>query len=133
MSRIFDALRSAQASRTKANTHGGNILGLSETPDRRESPRVEINVELTVYGRSAGGPPFYEKAKAVKGNNNGGLLLMAIPVVEGQDLLLINNQISREQVCRVVEFRVLDAQICEVSVAFSAPSEDFWKNAPTNI
>jgi len=126
MSRIFDALKSAQTSRAKTSVQGGNILGLLEPQDRRESPRVEIDVELTVYGRTPGGPPFYDKAKAIRGNKNGGLLLMTVPVIEGQDLLLINNQISREQICRVLEFRARDAQVSEVSVIFSTPSDDFW-------
>jgi len=126
MSRIFDALKSAQATRAKTSVQGGNILGLLEPQDRRESPRVEINVELTVYGRTPGGPPFYDKAQAVRGNKNGGLILMTVPVIEGQDLLLINNQISMEQVCRVLEFRARDEQVCEVSVLFSTPSDDFW-------
>ena len=127
MSRIFDALKSAQESRTKTGMWAEKLLGLMEPADRRESPRVEINVELTVYGRTPGGPPFYETATAVKANANGGLLLLAIPVVEGQDLLLINNRISREQLCRVVEFRVRDSQTCEVSVVFPNANPDFWK------
>jgi hypothetical protein len=127
MSRIFDALKSAQESRTKTGLWAEKLLGLMEPSDRRESPRVDVNVELTVYGRTPGGPPFYETATAVKANSNGGLLLLTIPVVEGQDLLLINNHISQEQLCRVVEFRVQDSQTCEVSVAFPAANPDFWK------
>jgi len=127
MSRIFDALKSAQESRTKTGLWADKLLGLLEQPDRRESPRVDINVELTVYGRTPGGPPFYETATAVKANANGGLLLLTIPVVEGQDLLLINNHISREQLCSVVDFRVQDSQTCEVSVVFPAANPDFWK------
>jgi len=129
MSRIFDALKIAQASRSKTNMQGGNILGLIETPERRESPRVELNVDLTVYGRTAGGPPFYETAKAIRGNANGGLLLVTIPVAEGQDLLLINNQVPKEQLCRVLEFRVRDANTSEVSVAFPEPNAEFWNTA----
>jgi len=129
MSRIFDALKSAQASRSKTNMQAGNLLGLIDAPERRESPRVEINVELTVYGRTAGGPPFYETAKAIRGNANGGLLLVTIPVAEGQDLLLINNQVPKEQLCRVLEFSVRDAQTSEVSVAFAEPNAEFWNSA----
>jgi hypothetical protein len=131
MSRIFDALKNVQEARTKTGEWADKLLGMMEPLDRRESPRVEINVELTVYGRTAGGPPFYEAAMAVKGNANGGLLLMTIPVVEGQDLLLINNRISREQLCRVAEFRVRDSQTCEVSVIFPAANPDFWKISGT--
>ena len=126
MSRIFDALKTAQASRSKTGMQAGSILGLMESPERRESPRVEINVELTVYGRTAGGPPFYEAASAIRGNANGGLLLLTIPVTEGQDLLLINNQVAREQICRVLEFRVRDAHTSEVSVAFPEANAEFW-------
>ena len=128
MSRIFAALKIAAESRLKNGLLGGKTLGVMELPDRRESPRAELNIDLTVYGRTATDSTFYEQGKAVRGNTSGGLLLLEIPVFEGQDLLLINNRLSKEQICRVMEFRALDAQTTEVSVVFPEPNPDFWNS-----
>jgi len=127
MSRIFEALKSAAEARLKNRRSGEKTLRTMEVPERRESPRVELNIDLTVYGRTASDSTFYEHARAVSGNTNGGLLLLEFPVVEGQDLLLINNRRSKEQICRILEFRVLDAQTSEVSVVFSEAQGRLWE------
>jgi hypothetical protein len=109
MSRIFDAIKSARESRSKN----------------------ELDIDLTVYGRSSCEDVFYEQARAITGNVNGGVFLLAIPVVEGQDLLLINNGTSQEQICNVVSVRIQDIQTSEVSVSFPVPNPDFWKPSET--
>jgi len=92
------------------------------------TPRKELDIDLTVYGRSACEVPFYESAKAIKGNANGGLFLLSVPVTEGQDLLLINNTTSHEQICSIVSVRIRDIQTSEVSVSFPLPNPGFWKS-----
>jgi hypothetical protein len=98
-----------------------------ELPERRVSPRKELDIDLTVYGRSNGEGAFYEQARAISGNANGGVFLLTIPVLEGQDLLLINNGAAQEQVCNVLSVHIRDIQTSEVSVSFPAPNPDFWK------
>jgi hypothetical protein len=98
-----------------------------ELPERRVTPRIELGIDLTVYGRSACEDAFYEQAKAVSGNANGGVLLLGIPVTEGQGLLLINNGTSQEQICNIVSVQAQDMQTLEVSVSFPLPNPDFWK------
>ncbi len=121
MSRIYEALKSAQESRTKNVPIGSDSLGIMELADRRESPRQDLDSDLTVYGRAFDDAPFYEQAKAVRSETaKGGLFLLPVPVAEGQELLLINNRTSQEQICRVVNFMVRDAQIGEVSDGFSS-------------
>jgi hypothetical protein len=127
MSRIFDAIRSARESRSKAGLDASDCLGEMELPERRVTPRVELGIDLTVYGRSACEDAFYEQAKAVSGNANGGVLLLGIPVTEGQGLLLINNGTSQEQICNIVSVQAQDMQTLEVSVSFPLPNPDFWK------
>ena len=127
MSRIYEALKTAQEFRAKSGLTSGDGLGVMEMPERRVSSREDLDIDLTVYGRAAGETPFYEHAKAVSGNANGGLFLLAVPVVEGQDLLLINNRASLEQVCRVVNFTIRDPQTSEVSVVFPFPNPEFWQ------
>jgi hypothetical protein len=100
-----------------------------ELPERRVAPRKELDIDLTVYGRSACEAAFYEQARAISGNANGGVFLLTIPVLEGQDLLLINNGTSQEQICCVVSVRIRDIQASEVSVSFPLPNPDFWKSS----
>lgn len=129
MSRIFDAIRNSCESRSQRGLDASDSLGGMELPDRRVTPREELDIDLTVYGRSAGEAAFYEQAKAISGNANGGVFLLAVPVLEGQDLLLINNGTSQEQICNVVSVQIQDIQTSEVSVSFPAPNADFWQPA----
>jgi hypothetical protein len=50
-----------------------------------------------------------------------------VPVLEGQDLFLTNSRTLKEQICRVVNVRVQDAQTSEVSVEFPIPNPEFWQ------
>jgi|SRR5665213_876234 len=127
MSRIYEAIRTARESRSKNGLDGSDNLGEMELPDRRVAPRKELDIDLTVYGRSSSDSTFYEQARAISGNANGGVFLMGIPVLEGQDLLLINNGAAQEQVCSVLSVHIRDIQTSEVSVSFPSPNPDFWK------
>jgi hypothetical protein len=126
MSRIFDAIQCARESRAKNGTAKAESLAQMELPDRRATPRKGLDLNLTVYGRSSSDAVFYEQAKAISGNANGGVFLFSIPVIEGQDLLLINCATSEEQICRVVNVRIVDIQSSEVSVSFPEPNGTFW-------
>ncbi len=126
MSRIYDAIRIANESKAKVGPGRSDSLGEMELPDRRVTPRIDLDIDLTVYGRAAGNDPFYERAKAISGNANGGVFQLSIPVVEGQDLLLINNNTSREQICNVLSVQIRDIQTSEVSVSFPMPNPEFW-------
>ncbi len=127
MSRIYDAIKIARESRSRSGLEGSDFLGEMELPERRITPRSELDIDLTVYGRSAYEATFYERAKAISGNVNGGVILLTVPILEGQDVLLINNSTSLEQICNVVAVRVVDLETCEVSVSFPVPNPDFWK------
>jgi hypothetical protein len=129
MSRIYDAIRTAHESRSKSGFDLSDRLGEMEWPERRITPRTELDIDLTVYGRSACEVAFYEPARAISGNVNGGVILLSVPIVEGQDLLLINNSTSLEQISNVVRVQIINIQTSEVSVSFPVPNPDFWKSA----
>jgi hypothetical protein len=131
MSRIYDAIRTARESRVQSGLNTSDSLGQMELDDRRVTPRKELDIDLTVYGRLAGEETFYAQAKAISGNANGGVFLLSVPVVEGQDVLLINNGISEEQICNVIKVHVRDMQTSEVSVSFPIPNAAFWKSSLT--
>jgi hypothetical protein len=100
-----------------------------ELDERRITLRKDLDIDLTVYGRRPGEDTFYAQAKAISGNANGGVFLLSVPVVDGQDLLLINNGISQEQICNVIGVHIRDMQTSEVSVSFPIPNAAFWKNS----
>jgi hypothetical protein len=129
MSRIFDAIKIAREARSVKGLDTSDLLGKMELPERRVTPRAELAIDLTVYGRCASESAFYEQARAISGNANGGVFLLGVPVVEGQDLLLINNGTSLEQISNIVNVHVRDIQTCEVSVSFPVPNPDFWKTS----
>jgi hypothetical protein len=85
-----------------------------------------LDVPLTVYGRGPTGAPFYQEAEAVNVSATGGLIVLRTPVHEGQDLLLINNWTSIEQICSIVRVRSRGAETFQVGVTFPSPNLDFW-------
>jgi len=129
MSRNYDATESARELKSNNGVDNSDFLGDTESPKRRVTPRMDLEIDLTVYGRSACEDTFYEQARAISGNANGGVFLLTNPVLEGQDLLLINNGASQEQICHVVSVRILDIQTSEVSVSFPMPNPDFWRSS----
>jgi hypothetical protein len=131
MSRIYDSIRTARESRDRIGLNGSDSLGKMDLPERRISPRIDLDIDLAVYGRLPDEDAFYARAKAISGNANGGVFLLSIPVVEGQDLLLINNVTSAEQICNVLNVNIRDIQTSEVAVCFPIPNSDFWKDSAT--
>jgi hypothetical protein len=127
MSQFYEALKIVEAARSESGAANGDSLGVMEMPEQRRSQRWELDVPLTVYGRGLSGSPFYKDADAVNGSAYGGVIVLRAPVCEGQDLMLINNWTSKEQVCRVVHVRGRDAETNEVGVAFSSLNPEFWQ------
>jgi len=126
MSRIFEAIQTAREMRTMNCRSESDSLGQMELPERRISPRSTMFGGLYVYGSSETGDVFYEPATAISGNANGGVFLLAIPVAEGQELMLFNSSNAQEQLCGVMGVRIRDIQSSEVSVNFSEPNASFW-------
>jgi hypothetical protein len=126
MSRIYEALRTVEAKRSLSGARDRDSLGVMEMTERRRSRRWELDVPLTVYGHGSGGSPFYQEAEAINAGAEGALLLMRAPACEGQELLLINNYSSKEQLCRIVRVRSRDTETNEVGVTFPWPNPEFW-------
>jgi hypothetical protein len=121
MSRIYDALKSAQrerASKQKRDSEAAN--------ERRHVRRFQLEVPVFVYGHADGNEPFHEEATATVVNANGALLAMASQVIPGQTLLLTNPATHAEQSCRVVHLRASQAKTAEVGVAFDVHAPEFW-------
>jgi len=126
MSRIYDALRTAEAKRCLKEALDGDLVGLMQKAEQRRSPRWELDVPLTVYGRGPSGSPFYVEAHAVNASAEGALILIRAPICEEQELLLINNYSSKVQLCRVVRVRSRDGEVNETGLSFKTPNLEFW-------
>ena len=126
MSRIFEAIKNAQIVRLGEGRPKPSAEEKSETHDRRGSRRLSLTVSVYVYGHDAGEEPFHEEAHTLRVNANGGLLLLSVPVREGQKLLLTNRLTQKEQECRVVFLGTRRSRTVEAGVAFPEPNPDFW-------
>ena len=127
MSRIFEALKHAQLFRASKAPPKPRAADAVEVPDRRRSRRWALDISVYVYGHGPGTEPFHEEAHTLNVNANGALLLLSVPVFQGQMLLLTNRLTEREQDCRVVFLGTQHSRTVETGVAFPATNPDFWQ------
>jgi len=117
---------------THASPSAGNAAkGRNMRRDMRRSTRRRFETIIRVYGNNLKGNAFYEDARTIDVSVHGALLLLNVPVAKGQMLLLFNEAIQRQQVCKVVDIRVRDTESLEVAVAFPTPHAEFWDAVPT--
>src|SRR5579863_3750279 len=127
ISRIFEALKQAQSVRASKAVAEPAAAGVGEIPDRRRSRRWALDVSVYVYGYGPEKEPFHEEAHTLNVNANGALLLLSVPVYEGQRLLLTNQLTEREQDCRVVFLGTKHSRTVETGVAFTHTNPAFWQ------
>jgi len=130
MSKIFEALRSAEAAREAVLRPTRPNENSTKRHDRRRSERREFDVALRVYGRTLSGKSFYVEARAINVSIHGALLKINVPVRVGQNLMLINEGIQRQQICQIVSTKVLGSDSVEVAVEFPVPQAEFWQVPP---
>jgi hypothetical protein len=130
MSRIFEALRRAQLVRNGKLPPKAPAADAVAVPDRRRSRRWAFDIPVCVYGHEPGKEPFHEEAHTLHVNANGALLLLSVPVLNGQTLLLSNTLTQKEQDCRVVFLGTRRSRTVEAGVAFPLTNPGFW-NLPT--
>ncbi len=82
---------------------------------------------MYVYGHGPETDPFHEEAHTLNVNANGALLLLSVPVHEGQMLLLTHLLTQREQDCRVVFLGTKHSRTVEAGVAFPRTNPEFWQ------
>jgi hypothetical protein len=63
---------------------------------------------------------------------HGALLLTAVPIEEGQKLLLMIEVTQRQQICRIVYTRSRDMRQLEIAVEFPVPHGKFWRCPPAH-
>jgi hypothetical protein len=131
MSRIFKALKHAQSVRAGKTPAEPPVSDVVEIPERRRSRRWAMDISVYVYGHGPGKEPFHEEAHTLSVNANGGLLLLSVPVQQGQTLLLTNQRTQQEQDCRVVFLGTKHSRTVETGVAFPRTNPDFWQSHST--
>jgi hypothetical protein len=127
MSKIFDALRSAEAARKadlRLTKSGENS---TKDHDRRRSVRRAFDAVIRVYGSTLGGKSFYEEARTINVSMHGALLELNVPVLVGQKLMLIHEGIERQEICLIVNTTALETEAREVAVTFPVPHAEFWQ------
>jgi hypothetical protein len=127
MSRIFEALKLAElgrAGKAQPKSPGADAV---EAGDRRRSRRWSLDIPVYVYGYGQEKEPFHEEAHTLHVNANGALLLLSVPVREGQKLLLTNSLTQQEQDCRVVFIGTRRSRTVEAGIAFPLTNPDFWQ------
>jgi hypothetical protein len=132
MSKLFEALKHAEMVRSGKVTANSPGDAAVEVPDRRRSRRWSLDVPVYVYGHGPGKEPFHEEAHTLHVNANGALLLLSVPVRNGQKLYLTNTLTQKEQDCQVVFLGTKRSRTIEAGVAFSLSNPDFWRipNSP---
>jgi hypothetical protein len=130
MSKIFEALRSAEAARKADLRTTRPDENLTKRHDRRRSERREFDVVLRVYGSTLSGKSFYVEARTINVSMHGALLKINVPVRVGQNLMLINEGTQRQQICQIVNTKVLETESIEVAVEFPVPHGEFWQVPP---
>jgi hypothetical protein len=130
MSKIFEALRAVGSSGAPQTRMAVLFEGRANGWDRRRSSRRAFDANLRAYGRSPSEQPFYQEARTINVGIHGALVLIALPVENGQKLLLINEVTQEQQICRIVYTRSRNTEWVEVAVEFAAPHGEFWRCPP---
>ena len=105
----------------------GATAGREGPIDRWRMHPVIFDVPVRVYGRGLSKSSFYKEALVLFANEDGGLLLLNVPVCDGQPLLITNMATMKDYTCRVVHAHDRGNGKIEVGFEFSSPAPDFWQ------
>lgn len=128
VSRIWDALKEAQAHKATASAPSEDYEHhQKKSDDRRKSKRSVHRVPLLVYGSNPENEPFHEEVYTVEVSDSGCLFSLAMPVLRGQRLVLINMRTQDEKECRVVHVGRRTQGRTRIGIEFVRAVPDFWK------
>ena len=94
--------------------------------ERSRTIRVSLTVPLTVHGRSGEGEKFAVSTHSQSVNRHGALFALELPVVMGQQLLLVNDHTTHTAECRVINVRRARDGKNYVGVEFVKEDTNFW-------
>ena len=105
-----------------------STLSSPEHRDLRRSPRLPSDAILCIYGHAPGGEAFYTHGRAVNVSQTGALIMVANTLSCGDEILLVNQANSQEQLATVVRFAGKKDGFEQVGVAFAQTNSSFWKD-----
>jgi PilZ domain len=94
---------------------------------RRRSMRVLLSVPILVTGKNSEQQEFHEETRTLVVNAHGALILLATPVVAGQQITLSNKATKESRGCRVVYLGTPNDGKVQMGVEFVKPSPSFWQ------
>jgi hypothetical protein len=92
----------------------------------RRSRRVYLSMPVVVYKDGPGPNRPSEETCTLTVNAHGALILLRMPVEQGQRLMLQNGKTQQELACRVVNLGRSQEGKIEVGVEFERPAQNFW-------
>ena len=95
--------------------------------ERRRTLRVALSVPVIVHGQSESGEKFCVRCITRAVNQQGALLALEEPVVEGQPLLIVNENTNRSADVRVVYIKREHDGQQYVGLEFLSADTNFWK------
>ena len=99
--------------------------------DRNDKKPIDAPVfrgSVGAYGYGLESEPFHEEALILNANANGGILQLSVPVREGENLLLTNDDTFETQICRIVHVSARDEHTILAAIEFASPCPEFWSN-----
>jgi len=100
---------------------------VQELIERKQSDFRAFLGTVGAYGYGLDGDPFHEEALLLDVNASGGVLLLSVPVREGENLLLTNDSTFETHICRIVRVGARNEQTVEVAVEFPSPCPEFLR------
>jgi hypothetical protein len=92
----------------------------------RRSRRLQLSVQVLVYGHAADDSPFHDITQTLLISAHGGLVPLGAPVRAGQPILLVNCKTQAEEKCRVVYVESESGDRRNVAIAFARRANSFW-------
>lgn len=95
--------------------------------ERRRTLRVALALPVLVHGKNDMGDKFCYKAMTRSVNRQGALVVMEAEVVNGQSLLLVNENTNRPAECHVVFAKQERDGKFLVGLEFANADTNFWQ------
>jgi hypothetical protein len=99
---------------------------MGRSAERRRSPRVALNIVVTVGVEASVGGWHFVEAYTLSVSAHGGLVEMGVKVEAQQKLLLINARTGSRQESRVVNVSRSPSHQYAVAFEFLDPAAAFW-------
>jgi PilZ domain len=99
---------------------------MTPSPERRRSPRIALNIAVTVGLQTPAGEWRLAEAYTLSVSAHGGLVELGFKVVVGEIIVLINPRTGKRQEARILEMTRSQPNHYAVAFEFLDPAAAFW-------